>query len=372
MESDGLNMKLREGFTTGSCAAAAAQASALRVLTGRTPTQVEILTPSGRNLLLNIVELAYPWCGVIKDAGDDPDVTDGMTVAASVSLYEEAGPIKFCAGKGVGVVTLPGLKIPPGEPAINPAPRKMIESALRDVIGSRGARVTISIPGGEEKAVRTLNPRLGIAGGLSILGTTGVVRPYNLESVHESFALELSTFAQSGLKILGLTFGNTGEAAMRKAFGLQGRCIMRVGNYIGWVLDEAARQNFHAVLICGHPGKLLKVAAGTFDTYNRTGDGRREVLCTHAALAGCDEGIVRKLYECPTTEVAMQIIHAEHLDFLWEKIAEAAAKRVEDRMCGTLPGGGKLEAGVAFLDNGGKILGASARVAGFSEELRNA
>ncbi len=111
MESDGLNMKLREGFTTGSCAAAAAQASALRVLTGRTPTQVEILTPSGRNLLLNIVELAYPWCGVIKDAGDDPDVTDGMTVAASVSLYEEAGPIKFCAGKGVGVVTLPAQNL---------------------------------------------------------------------------------------------------------------------------------------------------------------------------------------------------------------------------------------------------------------------
>ncbi len=366
MESHGLNMNLREGFTTGSCAAAAAQASALRVLTGKTPAQVEILTPSGRNLLLNIVELAYPWCGVVKDAGDDPDVTDGMTVAAAVSLREDAGEITFCAGEGIGVVTMPGLKIPPGEPAINPVPRKMIESALRKVIGSRGARVTISIPGGEEKAARTLNPRLGVVGGLSILGTTGVVRPYNFESVCESFSLELSTFAQSGLKVLGLTFGFTGEAAMRKAFGLEGRCIMRVGNYIGWVLDEAARQNFHAVLICGHPGKLLKVAAGTFDTYNRTGDGRREALCTHAALAGCDEGIVRKLYECPTTEVAMEIIHDEHLDFLWEKIAQVTASRVEERMFG------KLEAGVAFLDNEGKILGASARVARFSEELRHA
>ncbi len=367
MESRGLNSKKKhEGFTTGSCAAAAAQASALRVLNGRTPTQAEIVTPMGTNLLLNIVELAYPWCGVVKDAGDDPDVTNGMTVAAAVSLDENAGEITFCAGEGVGVVTLPGLKISPGEPAINPAPRKMIERAVREVIGERGACVTISIPGGEEKAARTLNPRLGITGGLSILGTTGVVRPYNLESVHESFALELGTFAQSGLKVLGLTFGNTGEAAMRRAFGLQGRCIMRVGNYIGWVLDEAVRQNFRAVLICGHPGKLLKIAAGTFDTYNRTGDGRREVLCTHAALEGCDVEIVRKLYECSTTEVAMGILREKNLDFLWGKIAQVAARRTEERMFG------KLEAGVAFINNEGKILGASARAARLSEELRNA
>ncbi len=364
MESRGPE-KPREGFTTGSCAAAAAMASAIRQVSGRTPARVEIFTPSGKNLLLDVVELAFPECGVVKDAGDDPDATDGMMVTASVEIGGTDGVISFAAGPGVGVVTRAGLKIPPGEPAINPVPRRMIESALRDVVGARAARVTISIPGGEETAKRTFNPRLGIVGGLSILGTTGIVKPYNLDSVYESLALELNTFAAAGLTALCLTFGSTGEAAARKAFALPGRCVMQAGNFIGYVLDEALRLKFRRVLICGHPGKLLKVAAGTFYTHNRSGDGRREALCTHAALAGCSAAVVRKLYDCSTTEIAMRAIRAEGLDFLWTRLAEAAAGRCRDRAFG------ELQAEAAFIDNQGGILGASRGAARLAEELRH-
>lgn len=356
---------LREGYTTGTCAAAAAQASAVRQLTGRTPPRVQITTPIGKVLTLDIVEKAYPACGVIKDAGDDPDATNGMTVISSVELGDGDGPITYRAGPGVGTVTRPGLKVPPGEPAINPIPRQMIEAALRHVIGTRSAQVTVSIPGGEETATHTFNPRLGIVGGLSVLGTTGIVKPYNLDSVYESFTLELNTYAAVGFKCIGLTFGSTGERAMRTAYRLDGRCIMHTGNYIGFVLDEAVRLKFQRVLLCGHPGKLLKVAAGTFDTYNRTGDGRREALCTQAAIAGCSAALVKRLYESDTTEVAMAIIHEENLDFLWPILAEITAKRCRDRMFGDLA----VEA--AFIDNHGELLGASAGAATYAEELRH-
>lgn len=357
---------MREGFTTGSCAAAAALASALRQMSGRTPRQVKIVTPIGRELTIEIVELTYPVCGVVKDAGDDPDVTNGMLVTASVHLNSDNGPITFHAGEGVGTVTRPGLKIPPGEAAINPVPRKMIEDALRGAIGTRSASVTVSIPGGREKAAHTFNPRLGIEGGLSVLGTTGIVKPYNIESVYESFSLELNTFKAAGLEIVGLTFGNTGENAMRKAWSIAGRCIMHTGNYVGYVLDEALRLGFARVLLCGHPGKLLKVAAGTFDTYNRTGDGRREALCTQAALAGCSRAVVQKLYDSSTTEIAMQIVSKEQLDFLWPILAKVTAKRCRDRMFGD------LAVETAFIDNEGHILGSSPEAALFAEELRHA
>lgn len=358
--------RLLEGFTTGSCAAAAAQASALRLTTGRCPAQVRIMTPAGKELALDIVECAFPACGVVKDAGDDPDVTDGMMVISSVELGVGDGIIAFRAGPGVGTVTLPGLKIPVGGAAINPVPRQMIEEALRAVIGPRSACVTVSIPGGEEKAARTFNPRLGIVGGLSVLGTTGIVKPYNVESVYASLTLELSTFASSGLKCLGLCFGSSSESAMRAIWNIGGRAIMRTGNYVGFVLDEALRFRFERVLLCGGPGKLLKVAAGTFDTYNRSGGGGREALCTQAALAGAGRGVVRRLYASTTAEAAVQLIREKKLDIIWRFLAEVAAKRCRSRMFGGLA----VEA--AFIDNQGCLLGASSGAAAFAEELAHA
>lgn len=353
---------MREGVTTGSCAAAAAKAAALKLLNGVCPQSVEITVPEGRTISLRVLDLPS-GCGVVKDAGDDPDATDGMLIEAAVELGSEAGEITFAGGPGVGTVTLPGLKVPPGEPAINPVPRGMITSALREVIGSQAAKVTISAPEGEKIARRTFNPRLGVTGGISILGTTGIVKPMNEESIFESLTLELNTHAAAGERAVAVAFGSTGEEALRRAWGLDGRCVVQCGNYIGYVLDEAARLGIRRILLCGHPGKLLKVAAGTFNTHNRTGDGRLEALCTQAAIAGAPAAVVESIYESMTTENAMRIVEENGLGRLWTVLAGITAKRCSDRSFGD------LEVEAAFIDNCGSVLGASAGAEKIAEEL---
>ena len=346
---------LREGVTTGTCAAAAAKAAALLFRGGQCPDRVTVTGPSGKSFTLSVFPVPG-GVGVVKDAGDDADATDGLTVCASLEVSLEEGPISFAAGTGVGTVTLPGMKVPPGEPAINPGPRKMIEDAVREVLGPRAVRVTVSIPGGEEVAKHTFNPRLGVVGGLSILGTTGVVRPMDEAALLASLDLELSVLHSLGVKDLIMTFGNTGETALRKAFGIEGRCVIQVGNYPGHVLDEAARLGFRRGFLCGHPGKLLKVAAGSFITHNRVADGRLEVLCTHAALAGAGQELIQRLYTCRTTENAMQLLRDEGPTGLWDTLARVAARRCTDRSFGEFP----VEA--AFIDNEGNILGCSSGV----------
>jgi len=303
---------------------------------------------------------------VVKDAGGDADATDGMTIFAHVELGDNDGPIEFRAGEGVGMVTLPGLKVPVGEPAINPTPRHMIEKSLREVVKTRSVVVTISAPGGEEAAKRTFNPRLGIVGGISILGTRGTVRPMDEQAVLESLALELNTHAEEGKKIISLTFGNTGEIAARQAFGLTGRCVVQVGNYIGFVLDEAEALGFERVLLCGHPAKLLKVAAGGFNTHNRVTDGRFEALCAHAALLGMEHGFIGRLYNCVTTESALELLReSEKAGALWNNLAEAAARRCTERSFGV------LTVAAAFIDNEGVILGKSELADCLGEALRS-
>lgn len=355
----------REGFTTGSCAAAAAKASAMLALTGECPDAVQVTAPGGRSFRLDIVRMGGTACGVVKDSGDDPDATNGMTIISDVRLSEGDGEITFSAGEGVGTVTLPGLKVTPGEPAINPVPRRMITDAVRSVVGNRGANVTVSVPGGRDVAAHTFNPRLGVTGGISILGTTGVVRPMDEKALFDSLTLELNTYVAAGLSTIALTFGSTGEECLRRAYGIHGRCVMQTGNYIGYVLDEAVRLKVSRVLLCGHPGKLLKVAAGTFNTHNRTGDGRKEALCAHAALAGFSAELVRRLYEAPTTDEDIKIIRAEGLGAIWTRLAEATAKRCSERSFGS------LDVAAAYIDNDSKILGESSEAESFAEELRN-
>ncbi|MBQ9527310.1 MAG: cobalt-precorrin-5B (C(1))-methyltransferase, partial [Fretibacterium sp.] len=197
---------LREGVTTGTCAAAAAKAAALLFRGGQCPDRVTVTGPSGKSFTLSVFPVPG-GVGVVKDAGDDADATDGLTVCASLEVSLEEGPISFAAGTGVGTVTLPGMKVPPGEPAINPGPRKMIEDAVREVLGPRAVRVTVSIPGGEEVAKHTFNPRLGVVGGLSVLGTTGVGRPMDEAALLASLDLELSVLHSLGVKDLIMTFG---------------------------------------------------------------------------------------------------------------------------------------------------------------------
>ena len=262
--------ELRSGYTTGACAAAAAKAAALHLFEGDCATAVDIPFPDGTRKALPIEFLRVTRAGaevaVRKDAGDDPDITDGSLVLAHVTLTD-TNDITFTAGEGVGTVTLPGLQIPPGEPAINPGPRTMITAALREVAPG-GFNVKISIPGGEALAAKTFNPRLGVEGGLSILGTSGRVRPFSAPALRDALACSLDVAQACGITSPILVPGNIGEKAARTHFTIQKHQIISVSNEWGFMLDEAQKRNFSALLLVGHPGKLAKLVDGEWDTHS--------------------------------------------------------------------------------------------------------
>ena len=340
---------LREGFTTGSCAAAAALACCLWQRDGACPERVSIVVPEGRTYAPEIVAHEDGRCGVIKDSGDDPDITGGMEIIAAVDLSEEEGGISFRAGEGVGVVTQPGLKIPVGEAAINPVPRRMIEDAVRSVFGPRAACVTVSIPGGEEVAKKTFNPRLGIEGGLSVLGTSGIVRPMSEEALKDSLVEELKMRLAQGHTHLIYTFGNQGEEAMRALF--PGLPIVQVSNEIGFMLDAAAELGVARVLLGGHPGKLAKVAAGVMQTHSHTADARREAIVTQLALMGAPVSLMRKVYEGVTTDVAVAQIEEAGYGAVWDQVALAAKRYCSARVRD------EILIDVVVADASGRVLG---------------
>ncbi len=346
---------MREGFTTGACAAAAALASCVWRQEGECPPRVEILLPDGRAFRPEVWPRGDFWCGVIKDAGDDPDITDGCEVRARVEPGPADGPIRFLAGEGVGTISGPGLKLPPGEAAINPGPRAMIERAVRGAIGARAARVTVSIPGGGLLAEKTFNPRLGITGGLSVLGTTGVVRPMSEEALKETVALELSVRRGRGISALALAFGSQGEAALGRFF--PGVPTAQMSNFVGFALDEAARLGFSRLLVAGHPGKLVKVAAGVMQTHNRCADARREAVICALARMGAPRGLVEKVYAGPTTDAMDLAIRSAGYAAVWDLLADAAADYCEARVFGA------VEIDTVFLSEAGTA-GASRRLRG--------
>jgi cobalt-precorrin-5B (C1)-methyltransferase len=261
---------LKEGYTTGACAAAAAKAAVMVLCGEAAPEVVEIPMPDGKRVTFPVqsIQSSENACEVAirKHAGDDPDITDRLCVAAQVR-FTEGHEVTFEAGEGVGVITKPGLSLPPGEPAINPGPRSMIRSAIAEVSG-RGVHVRISIPGGNELAGRTFNPRLGIVGGLSILGTTGKERPYSVPALEESLKCALAVAAACGVTAPVLVPGNIGERAARKNFRLGAEQVVQVSNLWGFMLEETARYPFGRVLVLGHPGKLAKLINGEWNTHS--------------------------------------------------------------------------------------------------------
>ncbi len=319
---------LREGITTGSCAAAATVAAGTLLRDGQAPQVVELQVPGGT---VRAEPLFCRLCqggaeaAVVKDGGDDPDVTHGMTVISQVRPTGD-GQFKILGGQGVGTVTLPGLKIPPGQPAINPMPRAMIEKALRDLFPD-GAEATISIPGGELVAQKTYNPRLGIVGGLSVLGTTGIVRPMSDEALRASFAADLDVRVATGRRRLALVFGNMGEAMLKDLTGLKDSSVAFMGNEVGFMLTHSRHLKIQDLLLCGHVGKMIKVAGGIFNTHSRVADGRMEVLCTLAALQGASRDFIESLCSCTTTEAAMPLIEEAGLGSIWLQGAERAAAK---------------------------------------------
>ncbi|TAN61044.1 cobalamin biosynthesis protein CbiD, partial [bacterium] len=273
-------LQLKKGYTTGTCAQAAAKAAAVMLTTGKMLESVEVEIACGNvlNIVLCDQEITpeYARCAVIKDSGDDPDITHGAKIVAEVRPASKAG-ILIKGGIGIGRVTRPGLPVSVGEYAINPVPRKMIVRELSPYLAYfQGIEVVISVPRGEKLAKQTFNPRLGIEGGISILGTTGIVEPKSLSAYQASLSLQLDVIKASGSIRVALVPGYVGEKFCKEALGIKDDIIVKSGDHIGFMFEECAKKGIKEVVFAGHIGKLVKVANGQFNTHCRHGDGRLE------------------------------------------------------------------------------------------------
>ena len=326
----------RKGYTTGSCATAAAKVAALMVLRQQVINQVSIVTPSGVTLRLNVEQPLI--CGQLasaairKDGGDDVDATHGMLIFAQVAL-NDSGSISIVGGEGVGTVTRKGIGLPVGSSAINRTPLHTIEEAVREVIGpERGAEIVIFAPEGEERAQKTYNGRLGILGGISIIGTTGIVTPMSEESWKRSLALELEMKRAQGMTSVILVPGNHGERFVQEQMQLSGDRVVTMSNFVGYMLQETQRLGFRRVVLVGHLGKLIKVAAGIFHTHSHIADGRMETLVTRLALMGAPRELLQAVFECSTTEAAMELIEQHGLQAVYNDIAQAICARINQML----------------------------------------
>lgn len=307
--------KLRCGYTTGTCAAAAARGAAERLLGGEWPAAVKLTTPAGIAVEVEPEEprTGEDWasCGVRKDGGDDPDMTDGILICARVKRRPDPG-IVIDGGPGVGRVTQPGLDQPVGAAAINSTPRRMIREQLEQALMAHGAAcglaAEIFVPEGEALAAKTFNPRLGIQGGISILGTSGIVRPMSEDALIRSVYLEQDARYAQGVRDLLVTPGNYGEGFAGNVLGLDLERWTLCSNYLGAAIDHAAGLGFRSFLLVGHLGKLVKVAGGAMNTHSKAADGRRETMAAHTALCGGDRALVRQIFDCPTTDAAVAIL----------------------------------------------------------------
>jgi cobalt-precorrin-5B (C1)-methyltransferase len=324
---------LQGGYTTGACAAAAAKAAAGLLCNGQVAEAVTIPLPDGSRESLPVVYVRTLSDGaeaaVCKDAGDDPDVTDGALVIARLALGEKG--IEFRAGEGVGTVTKPGLALPPGEPAINPGPRRMIEAAVREVT-DRGLRITIAIPAGAELAARTFNPRLGIVGGISVLGTTGRVRPFSLEAVRKTMECAYNVALACGVRYPVLVPGNIGEGAARRHFRLRDEQVVAVGNEWGSMLDLAASRPPDGLLILGHPGKLAKLPLGFWDTHSS-----RSASPVPSVMELGDRILERELSDSTTVEGVFAALSAAEQTRLGDALAETVRSAVRQRLGDGIP-----------------------------------
>lgn len=344
---------LRSGFTTGACAAAGVKAALIFLTTGEIVDDVEITALDGTELKIPVERVEKISDGgirveVIKFSGDDPDITNGASVFTTVrQIFGDE--IIFRAGIGVGHVTKAGLQLPIGEPAINPKPRELIRNVVKD-FNVGGLEIEISIPAGVELAKKTLNPILGVEGGLSIIGTTGVLRPMSEEAFKNSLVPQIDVAIAAGFDELIFVPGKIGET-VAKNLGFDGGAIIQTSNFVGFMLEAAAERNVTKIILCGHLGKLVKVAAGIFHTHNRVADGRLETLAAYSAAEGLPSTEVQKILDSTTTEQAAQIISANNLERIYKKIAERASLRARRYVFG------KIKVKTILVDFAGNILG---------------
>lgn len=329
--------KLRFGYTTGSCAAGAAR-GAVRLLLGEDEiSEVELMTPKGILLHLEILDRKRSEnaasCAVRKDAGDDPDTTNGILVYAKVEKFlirsDMEDRIVIDGGIGVGRVTKPGLSQKVGEAAINPVPRAMILQAVEEIADQYhyegGLKVTISVPEGEKIARKTFNPRLGIVGGISILGTSGIVEPMSEKALIDSIRVEMTQHAVMGEQYMLVTPGNYGADYLREHMELPFEKNIKCSNYVGETIDMAVDMGVKGILFISHIGKFVKVAAGIMNTHSHSADARMEVLCSNAIRAGGDLACARSILQCNTTDEALRVLDENH-------ILKETMKEITDRI----------------------------------------
>jgi len=344
--------ELKGGFTTGAAAAAGVKAALIFFSTGKIVTEVEITALDGTFLKIPVADLKVEGekisVEVVKNSGDDPDITNGVSIFTTVKKIV-GNEIIFRAGVGVGKITKVGLQIPVGEPAINPGPRQLIKNVAAE-FNCTGLEVEISIPAGVELAKKTLNPVLGVEGGISVIGSTGVLRPMSEEAFKNSLVPQIDVAKSAGFTTLIFVPGKIGETIAKK-FNFPAGAIIQTSNFIGFMLEQAAEKNIAEIILCGHLGKLIKVAAGIFHTHNRIADARLETLAAYSAAEGLPSSEVQKILNSATTEEATEIISANKIETVYKKIAERASFRAERYVFG------KLKVKTILVDYAGNILG---------------
>lgn len=414
--------QLKSGFTTGTCAAAAAMAAAQALAGGRKREYVSLMTPGGREAAFEVlwqpecVEEAgdgkdgfWPGsespekqiCMVRKDSGDDPDVTNGTLIGAAVSFgenvqrAEESGEelpgiysdhsqspsVYLTGGIGVGRVTKKGLKCPVGYPAINPVPRQMIAEAARTALWNLGCErpvyIEIFIPAGRELALKTFNPRLGIEGGISVLGTTGIVNPMSEQALIETIRLDIRVQAAENRTLLAVAPGNYGEAFLREEMGLSMDAFVKCSNFVGETFSMLKEEGVRQALFAGHLGKLIKVAGGVMDTHSKYGDRRMEILADclaetwnseekrsgRSALNRRREEVIGQILSMNTTDQAAEFLSAQGL-------LASVMKTVTGRIKSVLESRFQIETEVIVFSGSAGILGMTAGAAAFAKRLK--
>lgn len=342
---------LRRGLTTGTCATAAAKGAALALLEGRSRGAVSIRLPPGKKPyagaaitvpLASVVAEGYGYrASVIKDSGDDDDATNGIEIRAFARIVDAAdgSPAVVRGGEGVGVVERPGLPVPVGEPAINPVPRSMIEHELSALVAkarkrgalspAQGLEATISVPYGAAVASRTWNPRIGVRGGISIIGTSGVIEPKSSAAFKKSIDRTIRAFHKAGVACPIITPGYVGERYLR-ARGVPDERVASVGDQIGFSLLRARAAGFEDAALVGHLGKMVKIAAGIFNTHCRYGDARLETIAAYAAAEGASAELAERLLSLKLAEEAAPILIEAGLSSVFGRIARRAAERASE------------------------------------------
>jgi cobalt-precorrin-5B (C1)-methyltransferase len=355
---------LRYGWTTGTCAAAAAKAAYTALLTGEFPDPVEVTLPRGQRPAFALATTkageGEATVGVIKDAGDDPDVTHGALILATVRRGAPGGGVTFRAGEGVGMVTRPGLPIPPGEPAINPVPRRMLREAIAEVAAAHGdagdVDVEISVPGGEALAAKTMNGRLGIVGGLSILGTTGIVVPYSCSAWIHSIHSGIDVARAAGLTHIAGATGAASEAAVQRLHGLPEMALIDMGDFVGGMLKYVRKHPVPRVTVAGGVGKMTKLAQGLLDLHSRRGSVDLGALTSLAERAGGSPALSERILHANTAAEAFAHAEAEGMA-LGDEVARAGWDTAAAVLAGSLIAGEPVDIEITVFDRDGRLVG---------------